>query len=469
MKPIHFLFLAWFCSCELAVANISGLKSPNSFLKNFESDREVSDINVIADVSQKIALKQGEATVISSTFNLAKSVIGAGVLSLPSGIAYFSDSPFAILPASVLCATMGVVAAYSFSLIGKSCDLHKTSSFQETFAKSVSKKFAFLISIGITFKCFFASLAYSIIIGDSFTSLAKTFSLPTVFASRSNVIIGITALILFPLCSLQSLNALAPFSLLGLGGTLYTALFMFLRYLDKSYLPGGKFVAAVAPSFGTRPVSFDKKLFILVSMLSTSFIAHYNAPKFYAELKDATVSKFNQVIQGAFAIAICTFVFIMSVGFLSFGGTTQGFVLNNYHGKDSLATFARIALGGALLTGYPFTFSALKEGISDLIGLKDKHRADASLPLTVILLGIVTSIALKLRDVGFVVSLSGAMFGNVLMFIVPAMMANGDLSSKRSLSKTDKIQIMLNYLMITAGVIMTVLGVKTSIDRQLAH
>ncbi len=28
---------------------------------------------------------------------------------------------------------------------------------------------------------------------------------------------------------------------------------------------------------------------ILISMLSTSFIAHYNAPKFFNELKDRTV------------------------------------------------------------------------------------------------------------------------------------------------------------------------------------
>lgn len=37
--------------------------------------------------------KGGDATISSSTFNLAKSIIGAGVLSLPSGVAFFSDKP----------------------------------------------------------------------------------------------------------------------------------------------------------------------------------------------------------------------------------------------------------------------------------------------------------------------------------------------------------------------------------------
>ena len=36
----------------------------------------------------------------TSTFNLAKNIIGAGVLSLPNGVAYFSDAPSALVPAT---------------------------------------------------------------------------------------------------------------------------------------------------------------------------------------------------------------------------------------------------------------------------------------------------------------------------------------------------------------------------------
>ena len=42
---------------------------------------------------------------------------------------------------------------------------------------------------------------------------------------------------------------------------------------------------------------------------------------------------------------------MMSIGFLTFKGGCMGFLLNNYSGKDTLATFARLAIGGALLTG----------------------------------------------------------------------------------------------------------------------
>lgn len=125
---------------------------------------------VTADGKEK---KGGDATIATSTFNLAKSIIGAGVLSLPSGVAFFADQKAALVPSSIICVLFGLVAAYTFSLIGKVCKEHDSTSFQDAWAKSVSPKTAGLISGSITALCFLASLAYSIIIGDSFTSLFK--------------------------------------------------------------------------------------------------------------------------------------------------------------------------------------------------------------------------------------------------------------------------------------------------------
>ena len=107
----------------------------------------------------------GKATVSSSVFNLAKSIVGIGVLSLPGGVAYMSDSPAALVPACIVGTLMGSLAGYCFSLIGKSCEKHQTNSFQDAWGKSVDPKSGWLISFGITAKCILASLACSIIIG----------------------------------------------------------------------------------------------------------------------------------------------------------------------------------------------------------------------------------------------------------------------------------------------------------------
>lgn len=71
---------------------------------------------------EAITNTDGDASVAATTFNIAKSIIGAGVLSLPSGVAFFADSPVALIPATVMCITMGLVASYSYISIGKACE-----------------------------------------------------------------------------------------------------------------------------------------------------------------------------------------------------------------------------------------------------------------------------------------------------------------------------------------------------------
>lgn len=418
----------------------------------------------------------GEATIASSTFNLAKSIIGAGVLSLPSALAFFSDEKMVLLPGGLLIITMGLLSAYTFSLIGQACALHKVKSYQEAYAKSVDPNTAWIISFGTTCKCLLACLAYSIIIGDSFSAMARTFQLPPLLQQRNNVIMSITAAILFPLCSMKSLNALAPFSLLGLGGTLYTAIFMAIRLHEKSYAVGGKFFSslteATRPVFARKAMQASPLIFVLLSMLSTSFIAHYNAPRFLTELKNPTMQRYNTVVANAFVMSISIYLFVTTVGFLTFGGNSLGFILNNYSGADNLATLARLAIGGAILTGYPFTFTALKDGLLDLFKVPSEKRAALIPAFNVGLLTLITAAALVLKDVGFVVSLSGALFGAALMFIAPAMMnicniRNAAKSQGIAVAGGKRFEVAANFGLIGTGVVLTVVGVTVSVLKQM--
>ena len=432
------------------------------------------------------ASKSGKATLPSSTFNLAKNIVGAGVLSLPNGIAYFSDAPSAIYPSTALLVLAGCISAYSFSLIGRACAQHKTTTFQDTWAKSVSPSTAKLINGGITLMCFMTVLAYSLIIGDSFTGLAKGLSLPALFAKREHVILIMTTFALLPLVSLQNLAALAPFSLLGLGGMIYTTIYMAIRYTDKSYAAGGKFFSSIAasaqPVFNTRPGSFfSKKAFMLLSMLSTAYIAHFNAPKFYAELDNPTINRYNKMVWGAFSLSMVFFTVIMALGYFTFGGNCLGLILNNYAASDIGATIARFMVGGAILTSYPFAFSALRDGLLDLQNVEGPRREKLVKPYTIGLLSMVTMLALVLKDVGFVVGLSGALFGPILLMAIPALMniqnikkkfgtdlfgkptQGMGLTNRRALNFGSKLELVANYSMIPAGIILTCICVAISV------
>jgi amino acid permease len=142
--------------------------------------------------------------------------------------------------------------------------------------------------------------------------------------TRTQALLGVTGTVLLPLCLLKNLASLAPFSLVGIIGMLYTTAAMGLRWYQKSYSPGGAFFATqlAEPVFGSAGAAAaftNPATLILACMLSNAYIAHFNAPKFLKELKNNTLPRFYQVIAWSFGTAIGLYGLITAFGFLTFG------------------------------------------------------------------------------------------------------------------------------------------------------
>ena len=133
----------------------------------------------------------------------------------------------------------------------------------------------------------------------------------------------------------------------------YTAVAMAIRYFDGSYKPEGSLLGDVAqklqPAFGSNADVLTSKSLILVCMLSTAFMAHFNAPKFYRELKENTLQRYNSVVSLSFGISILLMSGITMLGFLTFGKSCSGLVLNNYSTKDVLMSGSRVAVAVSLV------------------------------------------------------------------------------------------------------------------------
>lgn len=224
----------------------------------------------------------GTATVPQEIFNLVKGIVGAGVLTLPAGIASFGNAPSAAIPAVALICFIGTLSAYGFALIGRVCSLTGTNTFRDAWSASISKETSWIPAWSVTLKTLCAVLAYSMILGDTFSSLAVTAGFAV---SKQVTLIGVTIALLLPLCLLKDLSSLAPFSLLGSLGMVYTATAMAIRYFGKAYVGSGKFAqdlpVALRPAFGTIGAAgiLNPSTSILVGMLSTAYMAHFNAPK----------------------------------------------------------------------------------------------------------------------------------------------------------------------------------------------
>jgi amino acid permease len=170
---------------------------------------------------------------------------------------------------------MGGVSAYTFALIGRLCAETNTESYADAWDATVGAKWSWLIAFSCFVDCFAGNLSYSMILADTFTSLLSGVGIAV---TRTQSLLGVTSVVLLPLCLLKNLSSLAPFSLVGIIGMLYTTLAMVLRYVGGNYQAGGEFFGAVAaPSFGTLGAAsvFSPNSLILMCMLSNAFISHF--------------------------------------------------------------------------------------------------------------------------------------------------------------------------------------------------
>lgn len=412
-----------------------------------------------------------KSSVGQSTVNLVKNVVGAGMLSLPSGVAAFSGSPQALLPAVVVTLMLAIVSAYGFVLIAEACKRTGENTYQGAWGKAVSQSTMWIPSAACTMKAAIGCVSFSMILGDCLSLIFGALGSPV---SRSTVILGLTTSVLFPLCSMKSLAPLAKFSVAGVLSNVYICGFILMRYLDGSYVQGPLARAAPAlPKFAAGPAAgawsliFDPGFTVLLSILATAYLAHYNAPNFFEQLApgpDGTKDRrFLVVSVMGFALSALIFSVVMCGGFLTFGKSSLGLILNNYAATDRFAMLARCAIAVSLLTAYPIVFYSLRKQFVALLGKTGEQLATESpRALTIGLLSTVTMVALNVRNLGKLAAFTGAIFGSFLIYVGPALMMIG-LRLRGIGPKGSGLGRLAQFVMVPMGICFGALGAAQSL------
>ncbi|CAK9116665.1 unnamed protein product [Durusdinium trenchii] len=353
------------------------------------------------------------ASVSDAGINLAKNLVGSGILSLPAGIAAFASSSSALWVSLLLLGGSAGLSAYTFYLIGKVCQETESASFGAAWEKSVQSG-KWIPQWVCILECFGGAVVYAMVLGDVFSS------------------------------SFQNLPA--KFSLLGTLATSYVVLFVVKRFLDGSYAAGGQFFKAAALATSAHTSIFNPQMLVLVALLSTAFLVHFNAPQFFVELppakptseeKQQKLKDFSKVSLIGFGIASLQYALVMCFGFLTFGQAVSGTlglrrsarfgcgtrnVLLNYDAADPWATVARLAVGVSMLFGYPMQFAGFRDGLLEL-GHIDRLPTVKHRLVTGALLAVAVAVACFFRDLGLVQAVEGALLAAFLVFLAGPIMA----------------------------------------------
>lgn len=412
--------------------------------------------------NQLPVVDDGKASIPSEIFSLAKTIVGASCFGIPAAISAFGNAPSATLSASLVILSVGCLSAYGFSLIGRVCAYTGAKSYKEAWANTVSPQSAWTVSAFSILVCLSGLLAYTMVLTD--TSV-KLFAAASVVVTKPQALLSLMLCALLPLCRLKRLSMLAPFAMVGIGAMLYTVFVMGLRYFQGAYAVGGAFyTAATAGSFGSVGAAgiFHPSAFVLISMLATAFSSHYNAPKFYNELRDNTVARFNTVVASGYSLAGSVYVLVAAFGFLTFGSNSMPMILQNYATNDGLLNIARLAVSASILTSYPLTFTGVRDGVLDIAGVK--NRTDKVLDsVTVGLLATLSILSLVVTNLGAVWAIGGATYGTALTVIIPPIMFIRCVLRNKHLKLKRELPLAATTLVL--GVAMSIIGTVKAIQR----
>ncbi|KAL7506727.1 hypothetical protein ACHAXN_003971 [Cyclotella atomus] len=360
---------------------------------------------------------------------MAKNLIGCGSLSLCNGIALCANAPSAIWAGNFWILILGAIFGYFCWLIAKVCNITGRTTYRGIWQETVGSRGSMAVSIVNGLKAGLANLAYTCILADTTLSLflSAGYNVP-----RGVCLLIVTFCFILPLCLLKNLHVLAPFSVLGTAGIVFTAGAMLIRYKDGSYEPGGKYFddidSSLQPMFGTVNNAWSADILPFVCMAYEAYVMHYNAARFYTELKDRSLPRFGAAVSLSFGLTALLYVAIASIGYLTFGGNCAGYILNNYSPHDPLASISRLAVGLSVLLTYPIVFFGVRDSVLDVCETKVADQlAHNHGKLTLSLLTVLTIGAVFVTDLGLINAVGGGLVTTPIVFLFPTIMYRGGM------------------------------------------
>jgi amino acid permease len=245
-----------------------------------------------------------------------------------------------------------------------------------------------------------------------------------------------------------------------------------IRSADGSYTNGGPFLNDIPtnlqPAFGDSGP--DIQGIILACTLATAFVAHYNAPRFHAELQDNTERRFNLVTLISYAIAALLSMVVAVQGFLTFGSHSSGLILNNYSPHDPLVTASRAAVALSIIFSFPLPFVGFRDGMLDVLKVPVGNRTENTLKtLSLGLLATVTLAASSIQDLALVLSVGGGTLSTIVASVFPALMFRAAVEESSNDARREPVDANLALGLMLVSVIIGAVGVFLAVEKAIMH
>ena len=401
--------------------------------------------------------------ISGAVFNLATSIIGAGIMALPAAMKVLG-----LVLGFVMIILMGVLTEISVELWVRFSVLCKASSYGEVVQHALGRPARVLSEICIIVNNTGVLVVYLIIMGDVMSGSVHHVGVfdqwlgKGVWDQRMLVIMVVLVVFLAPLCFLQRIESL---SLTSAASVALAVLFVVVACVIASIklVEGRIETPRLGPDFGSKKAILD--LLVVIPIMMNAYVCHFSVQPIYNELEGRSPQKMNLV--GRITTLVCVVVYALTAisGYLLFGEGTESDVLTNFD-KDLGIRFS-YALNYIIRVGYilhlvlvfPVVHFSLRQAVDALVFAGSAPLIESrkrSLVLTAVLLLLIYFGSTMIPNIWTVFKFTGATTAVSLGFIFPPLVALRLSQLGGGLSFSKKF---LSWLMLILAIVVGVVGV----------
>lgn len=271
-----------------------------------------------------------------------------------------------MIPGICLLFIMAVIACYSQNVIVSSCRIVDKYTYKEMGEAIFGAKGGIIISVIMLCYTILSCTSYFVIIGDLVTKIASFF-FPTylILSKRYIMVPVICALFIFPLCMMRS-RCIVLLSLLAVDSLKYVSVLSVLAVVLVVVVITQQFISYHHINETVRILQWSSGIIRVIPVVCVSYNCHYNAPRYYKELKNRSPARMWGVTVGSTCIVFLLYLLASVCGYLQFGASTKGDILNNYPSDSVIPAVARIFLLVAIICTFPIAFFAVRNNLYTL-------------------------------------------------------------------------------------------------------
>ncbi|KAJ1798416.1 hypothetical protein LPJ59_002511 [Coemansia sp. RSA 2399] len=285
-------------------------------------------------------VEEPTGTIISSSINLANTILGSGMLSMPNAMASLGlVLGSAVIVFSACASGMGL---YLLSRCARRTSGRDASFF--AVSKLTYPGAAVLFDAAIAIKCFGVSISYLIIFGDLMPEIIEGFGIETTILLSRQFWITFSIISLVPLAFQRRLDALKYTSAAALLAVAYLFVVVAMFYFNplREPLPKGDIIL----------FRWSRDFFTHLPVFVFAFTCHQNIFAVYNELRDNSSKQVNGVISLSIGSACAIYQWIAILGYLTFGSKVAPNLLTMYS-NSMVITLCRLSIAILVLFSYP--------------------------------------------------------------------------------------------------------------------